>query len=84
MMSKDKENTPLILALLPGQSNKTKLGNLIKDAKNFGLIYSEVESEPDEYQNVDGNIDSKLSSDTGKWVGHEVVAFLESLRDAER
>lgn len=91
LMERSIENQQLILAALPGASNRDKLRSLVDNAREFLLFYvnfakkiaeasQQVEdSEEDEQERIEGGVQSVLRDVKGETVANNVIRYLEEL-----
>lgn len=90
LMEQNAENQRLILAALPGASNRDKLCALVDNAREFLLFYvnfakkvaeasQEVEEEEDERERIEGGAQSVLHDVKGETVANNVIRYLEEL-----
>lgn len=91
LMEQNVENQRLVLAVLPGASNRDKLRSLVDNAREFLLFYvnfakkvaeasQEVEDdEDDERERIEGGVQSVLHDVKGETVANNVIRYLEEL-----
>lgn len=99
-MRHSKENQQILLASLPGSSNKKKLHALAESAREFMLFYVEFAKKVSVVANEDedgddvladggerveqGGVGSLIRDTQGETVARSVTEFLEDLRNSTR
>jgi hypothetical protein len=94
LMRDDKVNQKVLLAALPGSSNRNKLASLAEQAREFVTFYAELavrlsaaaaakdkydEEEDDLAPRSDGHNGERIGRDGNGHVAREVICFLEKL-----
>ncbi|KAI0746859.1 hypothetical protein C8Q80DRAFT_1104533 [Daedaleopsis nitida] len=93
LMQRAPTNQHALLAALPGDTNRKKLGTLVQHAQDFTLFYvaltrkmaeahargGDVEEDEDEEQSVHPSARSIFRDSKGEAVAKSVIAFLQSL-----
>lgn len=94
LMRDDRANQKVLLAALPGFSNRNKLASLAEQAREFVTFYAELavrlsaaaaakdkydEEEDDLAPRSDGHNGERIGRDGNGHVAREVVSFLEKL-----
>jgi len=90
-MSSSPQNKSVLLSLIEGDGERSKLERLVRQAKEFVVLYADDEEEGEEQEekgkekekekDVGSGSSSRMTTRSGKKEMREVVSVLERLRD---
>jgi len=89
LMSSSPQNKSVLLSLIEGDGERSKLERLVRQAKEFVVLYADDEEEGEEQEekgkekekDVSSSSSSRMTTRSGKKGMREVVSVLERLCD---